>query len=145
MSSIANDLITKAEEDRINRHDPVRAGTSLGTLLKRAGNVLAFNLTTGASSVKIFDQNAPYKFQIIDVIIQPRGASVNGTMKLTNGTNDITNAMTVAVDKTMVRPSTIDDLYSTIEKGQTLEVVCAGDVAASTIGLVTIIIVPVEE
>ena len=145
MSSIANDLITKAEEDRINRHDPVRAGTSLGTLLKRAGNVLAFNLTTGASSIKIFNQNAPYKFQIVDVIIQPRGDSTNGTMKITDGTNDITDAMVVAADKTMVRAASIDDLYSTIEKGQTLEVVCAGDTAANTIGLVTIIIVPVEE
>ena len=143
--SLINNLLSAAQEDRINRHDPVRAGTSLGTLLKKAGNVLAFNITTGAvSGLEIFKQNAPFKFEVVDVVIQMRGTSTNGTMKVTNGTNDITDAMTVAVDKTVVRAASIDDAYSTIEKGQTLEVVCAGDTVANTIGLVLITIVPKE-
>ncbi len=143
MSGIVNNLVTEVQEDRINRHDPVRAGVSLGTLLKKSGNVLIFEVTTGATTgLEIFNQNAPFKFEVIDILIQPRGASVNGTMKITNGTNDISNAMVCAVDKTLVRPTTIDDVYSTIEKGQTLEIVCAGDSVGSTIGLVTITIVP---
>ena len=143
MSEIVNNLVTEVQEDRINRHDPVRAGVSLGTLLKKSGNVLVFEVTTGATTgLEIFNQNAPFKFEVVGVSIQPRGASVNGTMKLTNGTNDITNAMVVAADKTMVVPTTIDNDYSTIEKGQTLEVVCAGDSVGSTIGLITITIVP---
>ncbi len=142
---LINELITEAQEDRINRHDPVRAGTRLGTLLKRTGNVLAFNITTGATTgLEIFKQNAPFKFEVVDVVIQPRGDSTNGTMKVTNGANDITDAMVVAADKTMVKAASIDDTYSTIEKGQTLEVVCAGDTVASTIGLVLITIVPKE-
>jgi len=47
--------------------------------------------------------------------------------------------MVCAVDKTMVRAGTIDDVYSTIAAGGTLEIVCAGDAVASTIGMVTII------
>ena len=143
MGDILNDLITEVQEDRINRHDSVRAGTVLGTLLKKSGNTLVFEVTTGATSgLEIFNQNAPFKFEVVGVSIQPRGASTNGTMKLTNGTNDITNAMVVAVDKTMVVAATIDDVYSTIEKGQTLEVVCAGSSVGSTVGLLTITIVP---
>jgi len=142
VSDLLSDLMTAAEEERINRHDSVRAETILGTLLKNANNVIAFEITTGAASVKIFDQSAPYKFEVVDVVIQPRGASANGTMKLTDGTNDITDAMTCAVDKTKARDATIDDAYSTIEKNQTLEVVCAGDAVGSTIGLVIITIIP---
>jgi hypothetical protein len=100
--------------------------------------VIVFPVTTGAASVKIYTANSPFKFEILDVLIQPRGASTNGTMKITNGTNDITNAMVCAVDKTLVRPSTIDDAYSTIAKNGTLEVVCAGDTIGNTIGLVSI-------
>lgn len=96
-------------------------------------------ITTGAASILIFDGAAPFKFRIVDVIIEPRGTSTNGTMKITNGTNDITNAMVVAVDKTMVKAGTIDDAYSTIAAGGSLEVVCAGDAVASTIGMVTVI------
>ena len=98
----------------------------------------SYNVTTGAASILIFDANAPFKFEITDVIIQPRGASTSGTMKITDGTNDITDAIICAVDKTIGRASTIDDAYSTIGVNGTLEIVCAGNVIADTIGLVTI-------
>jgi hypothetical protein len=103
-------------------------------------SAIVYDVTTGAASIKIFDANAPYKFEILDVIIQPRGASTNGTIKLTDGANDITNAMVCAADKTMVRAGTIDNAYSTIAADGTLEIVCAGDSPAATIGLITIII-----
>ena len=143
MSGIVNALVNEVDEDRINRHDPVRAGVSLGTLLKQSNNTLVYEVTTGATTgLEIFNQNAPFKFEVVDVLIQPRGASTNGTIKLTDGTNDITDAMTCAADKTAARQATIDDAYSTINKGQTLEVVCAGDSVAATIALVIITIVP---
>ncbi|KKL19256.1 hypothetical protein LCGC14_2467300 [marine sediment metagenome] len=99
---------------------------------------IEYEVTTGSASIKIYDANAPFKFLILDLVLEPRGASVNGTMKITNGTNDITNAMVCAVDKTMVKPTTIDNQYSTIAKDGTLEIVCAGDAVGSTIGLLTI-------
>jgi len=142
---LKGDLMTVAQEERINRFDPVRAGVKLGTIVKRGMSILTYDVTTGAASIKIFDQNAPFKFEIVEVIIQPRGTSTNGTMKLTDGTNDITDTMTVAVDETMVRAASIADAYSMIEKGQTLEIVCVGDTVGNTIGLVTVIIVPIEE
>jgi hypothetical protein len=99
---------------------------------------ISYNVETGATSIKIFDANAPFKFRVVDVLVEPRGASTNGTMKLTNGTNDISNAIVSAVDKTLGRATTIDNAYSTIAANGTLEIVCAGDVVASTIGLVTV-------
>ena len=96
-------------------------------------------VTTGSSSVSVFNANAPYTFEIIDVIIQPRGASSNGTMKLNNGSNDITNAIACAVATDVARVGTINSSYSTIAKGGSLVIVCAGDTPANTIGLVTIV------
>ncbi len=107
-------------------------------------HAVAFTLviTTGSSSELIFDANIPFDFEIIEVIVQMQGTSTNGTMKIADGTNDITDAMTVAVDKTIARAGTIDDAYSSLVIGGTLEVVCAGDSVAATIGLVTVIVKP---
>lgn len=117
---------------------------TLGVALEGINQVMAFtfNVTTGAATgLEIFLANAPFKFEVIDVIVQPRGTSTNGTLKLTNGTNDITDAMVCAVDKTMVRPATIDDAYSTIAENGTLDIVCAGDVIGSTKALVTVFVI----
>lgn len=102
--------------------------------------VFTFDVTTGAAiGLEIFNKNAPFKFEVIDVTIQPRGTSTNGTIKITNGTNDITDAMVCAVDKTMVKAASIDDAYSTIEKDGTLDIVCAGDTIGNTKALVTVL------
>ncbi|HCW08394.1 MAG TPA: hypothetical protein DGG95_13630 [Cytophagales bacterium] len=97
------------------------------------------NITTGSATEDIYSSNAPFAFEIVDVIVQPRGASTNGTMKVTDGTSDITNAMTCAVDKTIARAGTIDDAKSTIAVSGSLRVVCAGDTIGNTIGLVTVV------
>lgn len=97
------------------------------------------DVTTGAASVSFFGAGgAPFDFEIVDVVIQPRGASTNGTMTLKNGATAITDAITCAVDKTIDRAATIDDAQSTISKGGDITIVCAGDAVASTIGLVTV-------
>jgi len=136
------DISDEAVENRHIGDDEVDAA-KLGTLESKDAPLIAIveDVTTGAADIKIFDADAPFKFEIVDVIVQPRGASANGTIKLTDGTNDITNAMVCAVDKTMVKPATIDNDYSEIAKDGTLQIVCAGDVIASTIALVTILVI----
>jgi len=98
-----------------------------------------YRVTTGSADIKIFNAAAPFKFEIVDVIIQPRGDSTSGTIKLTNGTNNITNTIACAADKTIGRATTIDDLYSEIAKNGTLQIVCAGNTIADTIALVTVL------
>lgn len=101
--------------------------------------VINFAITADATGgLKIFDADAPMKFEILDVTVQARAASASGTAKLTDGTNDITDAMILAVDKVIVRAGTIDDVYSEIAASGTLTVVTNG---AADRGLVTITVV----
>lgn len=96
-------------------------------------------VTAGAAAVDFFDvSGAPMKFEIIEVSVQPRGASANGKMTLKKGGGAITDAITCAVDKTIGRATTIDDAYSTVAEGEQLTIACAGDTVGSTKGLVTI-------
>jgi len=79
----------------------------------------------------------PFACEVLDVFVQCRAANASGTATLRNGTtNPITNAMIMAVDKTMVRAGTIDDAYSILAAGTTLNVICNG---ASDRGLLTIL------
>jgi len=100
-----------------------------------------YDVTEGSASIKICDADAPFNMEVVNVIVQPRASEANGTVKITNGTNDITDAMVCATDKTMVTPATIDDAYSTIAEGGTLEIVCAGDAVGDVKALVTVIVV----
>lgn len=97
-------------------------------------------ITEGAAGVSLI--TVPFDCEVIDVIVQAQGASANGTMTLTDGTSDITDAITCAVDKTVTRAGTIDDSKSSLSSGDTLEVDCDGDTAADTIGLITVLVIP---
>lgn len=127
-----------------NMLDDLQKGKIVALMPTKAGinQLIAFtyNVTTGATSgLEMFKGNAPFKFEVVDVVVQPRENSTNGTLKVTNGTNDITDAMVCAVDKTMVHSASIDDAYSEIDAGETLEIVCAGDTVGNTKALVTVL------
>jgi len=79
---------------------------------------------------------APFDCEIVDIIVQCRAANASGTAKLTDGTNDISDAVIMAVDKVVTRAGTIDDVYSSISAGDTLQVVTNG---ADDRGLITIV------
>ena len=154
-------LFSEAQIKRLNRSCPMLAGVKVGTKFQRLekGDLsevgiasvginfpifLTYEITTGAATgLEIFKANAPFKFQVLDVIIQCRGAAELATMKLTDGTNDITDAIVCAVNKVITRAGTIDDSKSTIDINETLEVVCAESGAqelTDVIGLVTVVI-----
>ena len=103
---------------------------------------ITYNVTTGAASIKIFDANAPFKFEVVDVIVQARATETNGKIAIEDGTNPITDAMICAVDTTIVRAATIDDSKSTIDVDGTLEIVCTGNTVENVKGLVTVVVVP---
>ena len=131
-------FITKKQRERMDRGCVFFTEVDVEFTKVHEQFLIVYEITTGATSgLKIFNTNAPFKFEILDVTIQPRGGSTSGTM-LIKGVGNITNLITCAVDKTIGRAGTIDDVYSTIEKDGTLEVVCAGDTVANTKGLVVI-------
>ena len=86
--------------------------------------------------LSIFNANAPYKFEIVDVIVEARATSGSGTVKLTDGTNDITDTIACATDTAIDRAATIDDTYKTVLKNGTLKVVANG---AADRGRITIL------
>ena len=154
-------LFTNAQIDRLNKGCPMLAGVKVGDKFGKLekGDLaevgisgvginfpifLTYEITTGAATgLEIFKANAPFKFEILEVIIQCRKAAELGTMKLNNGTDDITDAIVCAVDTTITRAGTIDDSKSTIDVGDTLEVICAESGAqelTDVIGLVTVVI-----
>lgn len=103
---------------------------------------LSVDVTTGSATFSMFGPvGAPFKFEIVDVLIQPRGDSTNGTITIKQGANAITDAMVCAADKTMVRPATIDNAYSTVPKNGNIVVVCAGDTVGNTIALVSLLVI----
>jgi len=92
-----------------------------------------------ASEVKVFDGDCPRKILVIDCWTIPSEANGSGTVKLTDGTNDITNAIVAAVDKTIGRAVTIDDAYNTIAANGSLSIVPANSAA----GEMFIVILPI--
>jgi len=88
-----------------------------------------YQATAGAAGPTFsITTDSPLKFRIIDWHIVMTGAGAGSdTAKLTDGTNDVTNAVDVssAADTAVVDGGQINDLYHEIDKGGTLNVVTA--------------------
>lgn len=84
---------------------------------------------TAGNTVAVYSSNAPFKFRIVKAWSVAKSADA-GTWKLTNGANDITNAVAVtATDKTVNLVGTIDDAYHEIAANGSLSVVGDGSLA----------------
>ncbi len=76
-------------------------------------------------TIKVFESDAPFKFQVVDFHIICTD-NVAGTVKLTDGTSDITDALTHGTtDKAKVGVGTIDDAKYEIAKNGSLNIVTA--------------------
>ena len=80
---------------------------------------------TGGVAVTIFNADAPLAFEVIDFWAIGEGSAASDTVTLTDGTNDITDAMDMSTDKGVVRCATIDDTYSAIAAGGSLALAIA--------------------
>jgi len=81
---------------------------------------------SGGNTVQIHNSNAPFKYRILDAWSVATSAD-GGTWKLTDGTNDVTDAVTVTgTDKAIDRAGIIDDAYHEIAAGGSLSVVGDG-------------------
>ncbi len=108
----------------------------LAQLLNELPDIIEKEIDEDATGgLTIYDANAPCGFEILDVKVQARVTSSSGSVKLTDGTNDITDAIACDTDKVIARAGTIDDDYSTIAKNGSLKVVTNG---SADRGLVTI-------
>ncbi len=93
------------------------------------------SITADATSEKTVP--IPFACEVVDVIVQARATSGNGTATLKKGSTAITDAIVMATDKVVVRAGTIDDAQSTLKEGDAVSVDCAN---AADRGLVTILV-----
>ena len=85
---------------------------------------------TEGANLTIFDADNPAKFRIMDVLVTTIVTAGSGTVKLTDGTTDITNAIVAATTKAVTRAGTIDIAKNEIDAGGTLKVVVANSADA---------------
>lgn len=150
-------MLSEKQAQKINDDSPLNQLVSLGNVIRNAEQdiesiqedmgsesdqitpILGVDLTVADASAGISVlTDAPFSFRIVDVVAEARAASASGTVKLTDGDdNDITDAITFAVDKAIDRAATIDDAYSTIAAGGSVKAVTHG---ADDAGLVTMFI-----
>lgn len=142
------DDVTDATEDATLSFEVMVAGalTSQGALVGTASSnatgkscavagvngaipVMFTATLTAGSTVAIHTADAPFKYRVIDAWSIAKSAD-GGTWKITDGTNDITNAVTVSgTDKTVNYAGTIDDTYHEIATSGSLSVVGDGTLA----------------
>lgn len=99
----------------------------------RSSDVFVIDVDTEAASVVVYNADAPAKFRIIDVLVIALATAGSGTVKITDGTNDITDAIVAATDKAVTRVGTIDDAYNEIDPDGSLSVVVANAADARVI------------
>ena len=107
-----------------NTTQPDLQAAKLGTVI--AGSPVVVKVVidadyTGEKSVTI-----PYDMEVIDVVVQCTAANGNGKLTLKNGGHAVTDALTCAVDTTIVRAANINDAYSTLYTTSTVTVDAAG-------------------
>lgn len=87
-------------------------------------------VSSGANAT-IFNANAPYKFRVIDAWSINESAN-GGTWKVDDGTNDITDTVTVGASDTDIdRATQVNDANSTISTNGTLRIVATGSLDAT--------------
>lgn len=101
--------------------------------------LVQFQTVSGTSS---YNFTMPRKCKVIDMwAVQNAAGGAADTAKLTDGTNDITNALDLnKSDKVVTRVGTIDDAYSTIAKDGTLNVTTASDATAD----IFVLLIPIN-
>jgi len=102
-------------------------GKSLANVGANGGVTIVLTTTlTAGSTVQIHNSNAPFKYRVLDAWSVAKSAD-GGTWKVTDGTDDITNVVTVTgTDKTINRAGTIDDAKYEIPASGSLSVVGDG-------------------
>lgn len=94
---------------------------------------------TGTATFKVFETDIPFPVRVVDFHILTTDANA-GTVKLTDGTSDITNAIVHGTaDATIVRVGTIDDAKHELAQGGKLyAVVATGGTSIGYIKLVRV-------
>jgi hypothetical protein len=86
---------------------------ALGGLHEYTPVVIELEVDADASGGIAFD--LPYKIKIVDIIARSTATVASATVTVSDGTNDITDALDIDTIDVRDTPSTIDTTYSTVE------------------------------
>jgi len=129
-------MITDAQRVELNNGmNPVAQKSGLGDAVYSAPVMFEAEIAAAANATPV-SIDVPFACEVIDVTVQARAASGSGTATLRKGTSAISDAIAMAVDTTIARAGTIDDAYSTLAAGDSLNVITNG---ANDRGLVQVV------
>lgn len=131
--------ISESEKNALNNMCPVASKVKLGDEVEHvtSNGLYTVTGTITADATSGLAVSVPFDCTIVDVVVQCTTANASGTVTVSDGTNDITDAIVCAVDKTIVRAGTIDDAYSGLSEGDTLTFTTNG---AADRGVVEVIV-----
>lgn len=131
--------LSAGEAGKYNNSNPGTQLIQMGSRMKEVEDrgLYFIEIAVTADGTGGISTTAPFACEVLDIIVQARAASGSGTLKLTDGTNDISDTIACAVDKTMARAGTIDDAYSSLAEGATLSAVANG---GTDRGLMTVVV-----
>jgi len=89
--------------------------------------------TDASSGVNIYDGNFPFGAYITNVTVICTKTVGSGTITLSDGTTDITDAIACATDKAVDYAATIDDASYQLEKNDTLTITSNGATDAGVV------------
>jgi len=75
-----------------------------------------------SAGVAAYNANLPIKIEIIGVKVVAKATVASGTIKITDGTSDITDTIACNTDKNVDRDSTLDYSKNIIDIGGTIKV-----------------------
>ena len=122
-----DDTTIENDAGGVRRKDGGANGTHFADITANGtGAIILMATLTAGNTVTIWNVNAPFKARVIDAWSAAKGTDA-GTWYVDNGTDAITNTVTVAAgDKTVARAGTIDDAKCVILASGSLRVVGDG-------------------
>ena len=136
-TSVQTDLVSAVNEVDANAD----ANTTDIATINAEPKILVQKITADASG-GIAVSGLSEGDEVIGMSVIATVTESNGTMKLTDGSNDITDAIACATDTNVDYASTIDDAHSVIGAGDTPALVAGGDTAGNTRGIAIITYIP---
>lgn len=129
-------MLPSVERNKLTNDNPTNQGVKLGEALGRGLIVVETRRAASATAASTFV--CPVGIKILFVSIRGRATASSGTLRLSSGANNITDAIKCEADGTQFYPGSIDKARDVVAAGATLTLTAAGAGAADVTGDVCI-------
>lgn len=127
-------LLSDDQALKYNNDSPANQLIQVGSLLKEVQTEIApddlkpllsfdYDITADASAGIDIITEITESVRLVDVVVEAKATSAGGWVVVRNGTDSITNEITMSTDTNIARVGTIDDTYSTFVAGDTVNLI----------------------